>query len=234
MLATWLEGLAAAAPARCAACGRWPSEPVCPSCRERFARPRPRCARCALPLPAGARECGACLRDPPPLDACHCAVDYGYPWSGLLAQYKFQDQPGWAGTFAALLRAVPGVALALAQADLLLPLPLAGHRLAQRGFNQAVELARRLDARKLDTGLLLRLRETAPQAALQRRQRLANVRDAFGVEPLRQAELRGRRVVLVDDVMTSGASLYAAARALRSAGAAHLTGLVVARTDERD
>jgi predicted amidophosphoribosyltransferase len=125
------------------------------------------------------------------------------------------------------------VSEALAASDVVLPMPLARSRLADRGFNQALELARRLaPAPKLQPQLLLRLRDTAPQAALGRRERLDNVRGAFGVEPLRAAQVRGRRVVLVDDVMTSGASLHAAAAALRSAGAAHITAVVVARTPE--
>lgn len=183
-------------------------------------------------MPEGVRECGGCLREPPPLDACHAAVHYAYPWSALIAQYKFQHQPGWAMALAGLLHATPGVADALGQAGLVLPMPLAPRRLAQRGFNQALQIARRLAPAKAEAALLLRLRETAPQAALPRKERLANVRGAFAVEPARAAELHGRRVVLVDDVMTSGASLFAAAFALRAAGAAHVTAVVVARTDE--
>lgn len=183
-------------------------------------------------MPHGVRECGACLREPPPLDACHAAVHYAYPWSSLVADYKFRREPGWSRVFAELLRATPGVPEALTQAELVLPMPLAARRLAERGFNQALELARQLAPAKLDPTLLLRLRETAPQAALSRKDRLANVRDAFGIEPLRAAQMRGRRVVLVDDVMTSGASLFAAAQSVRTAGAALITALVVARTDE--
>lgn len=199
---------------------------------QRFARPQARCLRCALPVPRGATECGACLREPPPLDACHAAVHYAYPWSALIAQYKFQHEPGWATTLADLLRATPGVPEALARAELVLPMPLAARRLAERGFNQALEIARRLAPQRVEASLLLRLRETPPQAALPRQERLANVRGAFGVEPLRVAQLQGRRVVLMDDVMTSGASVFAAAAALRAAGAAHITAVVVARTEE--
>ena len=96
---------------------------------------------------------------------------------------------------------------------------------------QAVELARRLAPAKLSTGLLLRVRDTPPQAFLDRRQRLGNMAHAFAMDPMRAARVAGRRVVLVDDVMTSGATLEAAARALRRAGAARVDGLVLARTD---
>jgi ComF family protein len=233
MLGPWLQGLSGAAPSRCSVCARWPAEPVCESCVIHFVRPQARCTRCALPVPEGVEECGACVREPPPLDACVAAVSYAYPWSSLLTEFTFHGQPGWAGFFAAILRSRPGVADALAASDLVLPMPLARERLAARGFNQALELARRLArAGTLDPCLLLRLRDTPPQASLGRKERLANVRGAFGVEPLRVRELQSRRVVLVDDVMTSGASLFAAASAVRAAGACHITALVMARTDE--
>lgn len=232
MRTAWLQRLANASPSRCAVCGAWPAQPVCEACVRRFAQPQARCGRCALPLPEGVSTCGACLRDAPPLDACFAAVAYAYPWSGLVGRFKFQAEPGWAASLAALLRAVPGVDSEVAGADLLLPMPLAAPRLAQRGFNQALQLARQLAVGKTDARLLLRLRETASQATLDRAGRRANVRGAFGIEPLRAGEVQGRRVLLVDDVMTSGASLHAAAAALRQAGAQRVAAVVVARTDE--
>lgn len=93
------------------------------------------------------------------------------------------------------------------------------------------ELARRLAPRKVDATLLLRTRETTAQSGLTRAERLRNLRGAFAMEPLRAAAVQGRRIVLVDDVMTSGASLFAAAQVLRTGGAAHITAIVLARTD---
>lgn len=181
-------------------------------------------------MPSGAAACGACLREPPPLEACHAAVDYAYPWSSLVARYKFDGQPGWADSFAALMRSPPGVAQELSQARWVLPMPLSRERLAARGFNQAHELARRLAPAQTDAQLVLRLRDTAPQASLAREERLSNVRHAFAVEPRRAQEVQGASCVLVDDVMTSGASLHAMAAALRAAGAARVSALVFART----
>jgi ComF family protein len=232
MRSAWLQALASAAPSRCAVCAAWPTQPLCEACLARFAQPRHRCLHCALPLPEGASACGACVREKPPLEACFAAVSYAYPWSGLVARFKFQGEPGWAAVLAHLMREAPGADEALARADLVLPMPLAPARLAERGFNQALELARQLAPGKTDARLLLRLRETSTQTALARTQREDNVRGAFGVEPLRQAELRGKAVMLVDDVMTSGASLHAAALAVRAAGAASVSALVLARTDE--
>ena len=229
----WLPTLsAAAAPSRCAVCGAWPAQPVCAACTARFAAPQPRCSRCALPVPGGVATCGACLRHPPPLDLCFAAVPYAYPWSGLVARFKFQGEPGWAASLATLLQSVDGVTAACQDADLVLPMPLDPARLAERGFNQSLELARRLAPERTDARLLLRLRPTAPQVTLAHAERHANVRGAFGVEPLRFDEVRGKRVLLVDDVMTSGASLHAAADALRAAGGAGVSAVVFARTDE--
>jgi predicted amidophosphoribosyltransferase len=195
-------------------CGRWPAQAVCTPCKGRFARWRTRCRRCALPVPDGVAECGACVREPPPLARCHAAVDYAYPWPDLVGRYKFRGEPGWARVFAGLLRATPGVEDEVARCAVAVPMPLAPGRLAGRGFNQALELARRLAPGKVQARLLLRLRETAPQASLARAERLANVRGAFAIDPLLGGMLRGRQAVLVDDVMTSGASLFAAAGAM--------------------
>ena len=234
MLRDWIEGLKAATPAQCAVCHSWPAQPVCEACVVRFAQPQPRCLTCALPVPAGVGQCGRCLRQPPPLDRCFAAVRYGYPWSALVTQFKFHGQPGWAGSLATLLRSAPWVEPALDEADLVLPMPLSRERLAERGFNQALVLARALAPGKVRSDLLLRVRDTPAQAELGLAARLRNVKGAFAVEPLRVADICDRRIVVVDDVMTSGASLFAAAHALRQAGAARITAVVLARTDEPD
>lgn len=224
--------MATALPSQCAVCEAWPARPVCRACAARFGAVVPRCSTCAIEVPAGVSQCGECLRHAPPLDACFAAVDYSHPWVERVTAYKYHAQPGWAVPLAALLRAVPGVMDAVGRADLLLPMPLSRERLRERGYNQALELARRLDERKTDAALLLRIRDTAVQNTLERRQRLRNVADAFAVEPLRIGELREHRVVLVDDVMTSGASMFAAARTLQKAGCASIVGVVLARTPE--
>jgi ComF family protein len=226
-----LTSLFARLPSQCEVCRAWPSRRVCDACVARFAPPAARCGGCALPVPDGVARCGECVRHPPPLDACLAACTYAWPWPECIAQFKFRGEAGWAGPFATLMRSVPWVEPALEQCDSVLPMPMAPVRLRERGFNQALELARRLAAAKTDATLLLRTRETPAQSGLARAERLRNLRGAFAVEPLRAHRLQGRRVVLVDDVMTSGASLFAAAEALRLAGAAHVTAIVFARTD---
>ena len=232
---------------QCAVCRSWPAQQVCQPCLARFAALQPRCTTCALALPAdlsmglrsGEPLCADCMRQRPPLQRTLAAVPYAYPWSTLIGRYKFGEQPGWAGFFAGLMLKAPGVAQALAELqaqDWIIALPLSAQRLQTRGFNQAWELASALarqsqSSAQADTQLLLRLKHSRAQSQLRREARLANVKGAFLVDPLRAAELEGRRVLLVDDVMTSGASLFAAAQALRDAGAAHITAVVLARTE---
>lgn len=231
MFSALLQQITASLPSQCAVCHAWPSQLVCEACVARFAQPQARCRGCALPLHESQALCGACLREPPPWDLCLATLPYAYPWSSLIARYKFAPMPGWSGALALLMRSAPWIEPALEQADWLLPVPLSRQRLRGRGFNQALELARQLAPAKTLAHALQRHKETPAQSALPRDQRLRNVRDAFSVAPEAQAKIEGRRVVLLDDVMTSGATLRAAAQALKDAGAAHITGLVLARTE---
>jgi ComF family protein len=243
MWSQWLEGVGAkldglrsrgvghVLPSRCAICQSWPHAPLCEACISRFAQPQHRCLSCALPLPQSVQRCGACLRSPPPLDLCLTATAYQWPWVDLIARYKFQAQPSWDRPLATLMLSAPGAEDALDAANWVLPIPLSAQRLAERGYNQSWLLARQLSPHKADAHLLLRTRDTASQRTLPRTERLANLVDAFAVEPLRAAQLRGKKVVLIDDVMTSGASLHTAARVLRQAGADKVSALVLARTE---
>lgn len=232
---------------QCALCRSWPTEPVCQPCVTRFTPTQRRCSQCALLLPSdlsgGTRTlpsiCLPCQRHPPPVTQTLAALSYAFPWSGLIGQYKFGNHPGWAPFFAQLILQNSDAARCLADlkpADWLLPLPLSPQRLQMRGFNQSWLLAQQLarhsrTVARADAHLLLRIRDTRAQSQLPRQERLTNVQGAFMVDPLRATQLIGRQVVLVDDVMTSGASIYTAAQALRDAGAAQVTALVLARTE---
>lgn len=218
-------------PAQCEICGAWPSRPLCAACTGSFVFAQTRCRTCALPAPAGQAQCGQCILKAPPLDACLAAVSYTYPWSACIARFKYGGQSAWARTLADLMDEVPGVASVLQSCDMVLPMPLSAARLAERGFNQAHELAKRLMPGKTRSDLLLRIRDTAPQEQLSRAERERNIRGAFMAAPESAALLNGKRLVLIDDVMTSGASINEAAAALKQGGAAWVTGLVFARTD---
>jgi ComF family protein len=161
-------------------------------------------------------------------------VSYFFPWANCIARFKFQADPSLARTLAHLMRHAPWIEPALDAASLVIPMPLTPTRLRERGFNQALELARHLSPIKTHAHTLLRRGDTAHQVGASRQERLDHVRDAFWVAPERVTAVRGQAVVLVDDVMTTGASLYEAARALRAVGAARITGVVLARTEARD
>lgn len=184
-----------------------------------------------MPLSEGHALCGHCVTSDSALDAALAAVPYAYPWSGLVLEFKFAQHPGWARSMALLMRSTPWVEPALESADMVLPMPLSRQRLQERGFNQALLLAKAVAPHKTQAQMLLRIRDTLPQSSLSRAARLHNVQKAFALEPQHHASVAGKRIVLVDDVMTSGASLAAAAQCLRQAGAVHITALVFARAE---
>jgi ComF family protein len=236
MLHRFFSRLLSQIPSQCAVCKAWPSNGmVCEPCVTRFAQPVRRCSTCALTLKAGIsadiNRCGACIVKTPPLDECLTAVSYEYPWSDCIASYKFGNNPAWAGTFALLMKSASSVEQAIDESDLIVPVPLSKARLQQRGYNQALEICKHLNRTKTDATLLLRIKDTLTQSSLSKSERLKNVNAAFAVEPLRAKELLGKRVLLLDDVMTSGATLFAAAVSLRQAGAIHITAVVFARTE---
>ena len=230
-------------PRPCEVCGHWAPSGLCHDCETRFVHQQPlRCPTCALPQPAGI-ECGACLRDPPPYARCIAVADYGFPWDRLIAQLKFQDQPERAGLLAqalhqAVLRAgSSGDPRAALPVQCVLPVPLSEARLAERGYNQAWELARRvatLQRLPAECDWLQRLRDTPHQVGLSRAGRQRNLLDAMWVAPAGAAGLAGKSVALVDDVMTTGVTVAAAAQALRAGGAASVQVWVLARTPSPD
>lgn len=225
-------------PATCQVCAAWPALPVCEACIQRFAAPRLRCLACAAEVPGDFDLCGACQTSPEasPLSQCIAAVDYAYPWDGLIARFKFRSEPGWAGPFARLMLQQPLALPLLRSCDLVVPVPLTEQRLGERGYNQAWELvkAMRRQARDLNVHAvataLVRLGETPDQHSLGREGRLRNLRGVFAAHPLHAHRLVGRNLLLVDDVTTTGATLHTAAQALRQAGAARVSALVFART----
>lgn len=195
----------------CAACGH-----------DLPALPAATCPVCALPTPGG-QTCGACLKSPPAFDASIAVWRYGFPVDKLVQALKFEHRLALAGFFAQALLAGPRPA-----GDLMLALPLSAQRLKERGFNQAVEIARPLSRAlgiHLDLDACRRVRETAPQTRLPWKARRANVRNVFecGID------LGEKSVVVVDDVMTTGATLGEFARLLKRHGAVRVTNWVVAR-----
>jgi len=219
---------------QCDVCRQWCRGALCGDCVARYAAPAPRCARCGLRLGVPAPACGDCLRDPPPFERTVCAADYGHPWDALIADFKFHGRPELAGALAQrLVEAVRTADIPLP--TLVLPVPLSPGRLAERGYNQAWELARRMAAAlKLpaDATLLLRPLDTAHQAELGRAGRQRNLAGAFMVDPRRRSRIEGSRIALVDDVMTTGATLRLCTELLLRGGAATVQTWVLARTPD--
>lgn len=177
-------------------------------------------------------RCGDCVARAPAFDRCFTFADYSEPCSHLLAAFKYRHRVELAGCLAGGL----GRALVAGQAprpDCVLPVPLSGARLRERGCNQSFELARRLAAERglaISATLLQRHRDTPHQTGMSREQREHNLRDAFWVDDPSGSRLRDAHVAWFDDVLTTGATANAAALALRRAGAGAVDVWVVART----
>ncbi|HEY5896981.1 MAG TPA: ComF family protein [Burkholderiales bacterium] len=185
----------------------------------------PLCPRCALPTPAAA-VCGRCLAEQPAYDATIAAFAYDFPADALVHALKFRGELA----LAALLGGLLGRRLGNEGVDHVVPVPLAPRRLRERGYNQAVEIARHLGKGAPEVSLCERTRDAAPQMELPYAERQRNVRGSFRCT----RELIGARVAVVDDVMTTGATLDEMARTLKRAGAIHVVNWVVARTLPRD
>lgn len=228
-------------PSSCVLCGARCDGAVCQACRAQFLAPHtPRCPRCANPV--GALDvhwpCGACQSHPPAFDATVVATDYSAPLDQLVLQLKFGGTLALAPWFGLALR---DAIMARARLELpnfelphiLCPVPLGPGRLAERGFNQALEIARPLSKAlgvALRPRLAIRARETAAQSGVAPAERKKNMRNAFIVAPDALALVRGQHIGVVDDVMTSGTTLHELAAMFKRFGAARVSNFVFART----
>ncbi|WP_229425462.1 ComF family protein [Massilia sp. Se16.2.3] len=226
-------------PCSCALCGERADEVVCTPCTARYATRGSRVPGALRVLRQPARhgrrrgQCGACLADPPAFDATLAACDYEAPLDGLVLALKFGARlplaPWFGQRLSGAVLARPGWPLP----DVLCPVPPGPGRLVERGYNQALEIARPL-ARGLGIALaprlLTRVVETAAQSGVAPRERARNIRGAFAVTPGMAHLVSGRHIGVVDDVMTSGHTLNEVAATLKAAGAARVSNLVFART----
>ena len=219
-------------PPRCLGCGEAVDAAgrVCVACFQALAfLTPPLCAGCGVPLPpAAGSPCGACLAAPPPYDRARAALGYNAASRRMLLAFKHGDRTEVARTFAAWMRtAAPDL---VAEARWVVPVPLHRWRLFARRYNQAALLSYALVERgRVLPDALVRVRPTPSQGALSRAARARNVAGAFRARGADRPRLAGACVLLVDDVMTTGATLEACARALRRAGAARVDALTVAR-----
>ena len=199
---------------------------LCDGCRAALPRlAKERCPVCALPNPT-AEICGRCMTARPAFDHVACALSYEYPTNALVLGLKYRSNLAFARPLAARLADALD---AEPYPDIVIPMPLSPGRLAERGFNQAAELARLAASEfglKPLSGLVRRNRESAPQASLPWKERARNVRNAFECT----CRLDGKSVAVVDDVLTTGATLNELALALKRQGARQVTGWIAART----
>jgi ComF family protein len=224
-------------PPRCVVCQR-PGAAVCAECLSEMHPPAvPVCTRCGATIPNAGypapRLCPDCAsgRNVPHLDGVRVATDYAGKARTAILALKFGGQRRVAGALATLL-VVPFQG-DIRTVDLVIPVPLSAARLRDRGYNQAELLARalgRTQGFRVRADLLERTRATEAQSRLSREARRRNVAGAFALNsPAAGATMRGKRILLVDDVTTTGSTLDAAAEPLRAAGAATVWGLAVAR-----
>jgi ComF family protein len=239
-------------PSSCAFCGASDDDAICIACHAQFfVRPDHRCAQCAIQLPEPSSPvCGDCLKRAPAFDATIAAADYAPPIDQLVLALKFGNRLELAPLFARLLRdallppqqkngAFPASTLATGESakpalpDQLIAVPLGARRLAERGFNQALEIAKpfgRALGVKLNPSLVLRVRDTQAQAMLHPDERHKNIRHAFIVSQQAIDSVQGQHIGVVDDVMTTGETLNELAATLKRFGAARVTNFVFART----
>ena len=225
---------------RCAACDTQvaPGQPFCAGCRESLEPLGPACPRCAEPLAAPVSvTCARCRLHPPPFETLVAPWRYGGELGAALRRMKLSRVPELGRELAPLVAPFLAGVVEAAAIDVVVPVPLHWRRLASRGFNQAQVIA--VEARRaagfptpVDSLGLRRIRPTPTQTGLTAAQRRDNLRGAFAVPRHRTRRVAGRRVLLVDDIATTCATVAAATRALHAAGAAAVVGFVVARAGE--
>lgn len=219
------------APSRCYWCGLASgASPACAACAGALPWNQPACRACALPLAAtaGTDVCGACLCQAPPQDRSWAAFRYEPPLPHAIVELKFRGRLAPAYVIGALM-AARLAARPQPLPEVLIPMPLHAGRLRRRGYNQAVELGRQLARRlalRFEPAGARRLRATEEQTRLDAAGRRRNVQGAFAVEA---ALVRERHIALLDDVITTGATVSELARAARAAGAARIEVWAAAR-----
>lgn len=232
----WRLGLDLILPPRCAACGTVTGSQggLCSACwRKAQFIAAPQCQQCGYPFELDFGHdvrCGACLSSPPHYDHARAALAYDDLAAHIIIAFKHGDRTDLAKTLGTWMARV-GAPL-LAQADWLVPVPLHRKRLFRRRYNQSVLLAQALTGfttARLASDMILRHRETLSQGHLSPSARRRNVEGAFRIAEHWQDRIKGQRIVLVDDVMTTGATANALARRLKKDGAEQVDVLTLAR-----
>jgi ComF family protein len=219
-------------PRLCPACGEptGAGRELCPGCERTLPVLLHACPRCAIPYehPDMHGECGACQKQPPAFAHTVALYRYAPPVDHFIRELKFHQRLGLARLLGE--RLTQRLVRETSRPDLIIPVPLHGARLRERGYNQALEIARPVAhtlGLPLDFRSLVRVRATAPQTGMTVAARRKNLRGAFALRD--DAAARNLRVALVDDVMTTGSTVQAAAQCLRAAGAREVEIWAIAR-----
>ncbi len=209
----------------CLLCGISSEQDLCISCRDNLPQiPANHCPTCLLPV-ATSLTCGTCLKKPPAFTRIIAALHYTFPVDALIHSLKYQSNLAIAPVLANLLLEKTNIAR---KPDFIIPMPLHPKRLRERGFNQALEIARQLPNNNKITLLpnaCTRTRNTPSQTGLPWKDRQKNIRDAFSCK----MDFSSKHVAVVDDVLTTGATLNEIAKVLRNCGATEVSGWVIAR-----
>jgi ComF family protein len=213
---------------QCLICQRWPTLSVCPDCHARHARIETRCALCAQVMRTHGQSCDGNFS----WSQAGARVDYKAPFDGWVKQLKFAGEWTLARDMARLMRESDDINALLKQADWILPVPVSSLRLRERGYSQAAVLARQWCGRdrRLQVHWLQKWQHTAAQARANRATRWQQLQGTMGLDPGVSGRLRGARVLLVDDVLTTGATLEVATSCLLTEGARQVDVAVFART----
>lgn len=233
-------------PTRCWSCQAWARTPFCSTCTDKIApwgEQPARCTRCGLRVPWGIETCISCQINPPPQHLTLVCVDYDQPWIDQIRRFKFHDHTELAKSWAELMvntltqPSASGLSITIPPDAWLVPIPLSPERLRTRGYNQAWELARhcghRLKIQAL-VDVLVRTIDIPQQVGTSRTERLMRLKGVFEVNPLYLSLIKGRKIILMDDVYTTGATTAEATHTLLNAGAASVWVWVLARTPAPD
>jgi ComF family protein len=224
----WIAG--AWLPSTCIACANRGSRTLdlCTACRNDLPLNRCFCPRCAIPITIDDALCGSCLRAPPRYQASYCAFEYKYPVAEFVRAFKYGHRLAHARILGSLLADYVKANHRDEWPRCIVPVPLSSQRFHDRGFNQAIELGRIMEAMldiPLNTRLLERVRHTVEQAGLSRRERKKNLRNAFAVV----SNVIPDHIAILDDVVTTGSTMNEIARTLKRAGVKDIEVWAVAR-----
>lgn len=231
----WLQGMQwPGISARCVICHAWPSAPVCDRCLSKYLQTQARCLRCGLIGDFPDKICGTCLKNPPIWQRCTCLTDYLYPWSQLIRQAKFSSDMAALSALAYVAKQHVDLDKAVQAADIIIPVPASPQSMLNRGFNTPQQILKNTNKMRFE---FLQISpalnsDAAPQHTLKRNERLNKRINPYIANPMQG--LYGKRILICDDVMTTGDTLHQASLAILELKPAQLDILCFSRTQNKN